>query len=276
VRFKDSVNCNLERWLAGSGRLFAVCALAAAAGCAPTPKGSDELLIVAGQSNALGFRLEAVDLPAGLRRPHPRVKIWDGEAFVTLEPGVNTGSPNNPRSWGPETAFAHAWLRDHPGRTLFVVKRARGSTPLAPSPGPDWAPASGELFSETTAEVRRARAWLAHRGVVPAAATILWMQGESDAARADAAAAYRANLAAALPQMRARWGDPDSRIAFGRIGLGWPYAGMVRAAQARVDAADPLAVAVDTAAYPLLRDGRHYAAEGQLRLGADLYAALKN
>jgi hypothetical protein len=272
VRFKDSVNCNLERWLA----VLAVAVLTCMAGCGPAPDASGELLIVAGQSNALGFRLDAADLPAGLRRPDPRVKIWDGRAFVTLRPGVNTGAPNNPRSWGPETAFAHAWLRDHPGRTLFVVKLARGSTPLAASPGLDWAPASGELFSQTETEVRKARAWLARRGAVPAATAILWMQGESDAARADAAAAYGRNLAAALPQMRARWGDPGSRIALGRIGLGWPYAGTVRAAQAQVDAADPLAVAVDTAAYPLLPDSQHYAAAGQLRLGVDLYAALEN
>jgi hypothetical protein len=248
-------------------------ATALLAGC-ERPAGPADLVVVAGQSNALGFRLSGEDLPPDLRQGDPQVRIWTGQRFETLRPGRNTGSPNNPAAWGPEVGFARAWRAAHPDRTLYVVKLARGSTRLAGGPGPDWAPGSGELFADTESEVRKARRRLTDAGLTPRVRAILWMQGESDAVQPQAAAAYRANLAAAVAQMRARWGEADTPVLIGRIAPGWPQAAQVRAAQAAVDAADPLTASVDTAAYPLLPDGAHYAAAGQLRLGAELYRAL--
>jgi hypothetical protein len=229
-----------------------------------------ELVVVAGQSNALGFLLSGRDLPPGAYRPDPRVRIWTDRGFETMTPGANTGSPNNPQCWGPEVGYAHAWLAAHRIGTLHIVKYARGSTALAEGAGCDWSPESGELFAKTTADVQAARRVMPARAPVSA---IVWMQGEQDAASEATARAYGRNLARALPRMRAEWADPATPVLFGRIGLNWPFAALVRAAQAQVDAADPLAASVETSEYPLLPDGLHYAAAGQLRLGADLYAA---
>lgn len=231
---------------------------------------SVELIVVAGQSNALGYRLTGADLPTGAYDPDPRVRIWTGRNFATLAPGRNTGAPANPQCWGPEVAYARAWLADRSRGALHVVKLARGSTALAANADRDWAPESGELFAETAAAVRAARRTLPDGTPVSA---ILWMQGEQDAAQQETAEAYGANLARALPVMRQRWGDPTTPVLLGRIAPSLRYAEVVRAAQAAVDAADPLAVSVDTSGYPLLPDRLHYAAEGQLRLGAAFYAA---
>lgn len=226
------------------------------------------LVILAGQSNALGFGLGPRDLPRGLG-PDKDVLIWSGAAFETLRPGLNTGTPANPLAWGPEVAFARAWRADHPTGRLFIVKSVKGSTALARNAGLDWSPGSGELFAQTIQRVRSAQAV----AKLPVSA-ILWMQGEADATRPEWARAYAANLQAAVGAMRARWAQTDTPLVLGRIGKGFPFAEMVRQAQAQVQAQTPRSALVDTDAYAL-QDGVHYTAAGQLALGADMHQALK-
>jgi hypothetical protein len=239
-----------------------------AAGRNPKPV---DLVVVAGQSNAVGYGLDAAEVPKELRRSDPGIRIWNGSAFVPLAPGANTGTVKYPQSWGPETGFARQWRATHPSGELFIVKSAKGSTALAAGPGLDWAPASRELFADTGQAVRKARAALAASGRTPRVTAILWMQGEEDAGDRTRAGAYRTNLTRALAAMRADWGDPSTRIVVGRITPGFPYARVVRAAQASATA-EAGAALVDTDSYPL-QDGVHYAAQGQARLGADMYRA---
>lgn len=240
---------------------------AAAGGCAQALPGA--LVILAGQSNALGFGLGPKDLPTG-QEPDKDVLIWNGKAFETMRPGDNTGTPLNPQAWGPEVAFARAWRADHPAGRLFIVKSVKGSTALARNPELDWSPQSGELFALTGDRIHAAQAGLK----LPVSA-ILWMQGEEDATRPDWAQAYEANLSAALSAMRAGWAQTDTPLILGRIGRGFPYAEQVRQAQARVQAHTPRSALVDTDAYPL-QDGVHYAAAGQMALGADMHRAFRS
>ncbi|MFN3585727.1 sialate O-acetylesterase [Phenylobacterium sp.] len=242
----------------------AVAGVLLCAACSPRP--TADLVIVAGQSNALGYGLSGQDLPADIG-PDAQVRIWDGARFAVMAPGRNTGSPNFPASWGPEAGFAHAWRAAHPDRPLYIVKYARGSTPLAPSPGRDWAPESGELFQETEEAVAAARAALEAQGLHPRIAAVLWMQGEADATDPARAGAYRSNLTALLAAIRERWAKADTPVVVGRIPDFGARAGEVRAAQAAVDAADPRTATVDAKGLPMQPDGLHIAAAGQLRLG---------
>ena len=68
--------------------------------CAPA------LVVVAGQSNALGYTLGPDDLPPHLRGPIARVMIWDSasQAFTPLQAGVNTGTGQQSRRLGPRSA----------------------------------------------------------------------------------------------------------------------------------------------------------------------------
>jgi hypothetical protein len=243
-----------------------------AAACSDKPEA--DLVVVAGQSNALGYGLSAADLPQDLRTPDPQARIWRDGRFQTLEPGRNTGSPNRPDTWGPEAAFAKTWRAARPERPLYLVKLARGSTSLAPTEGPDWSPGSRELFTETTAEVDAAKAALAAQGLRPRIAAVVWVQGETDAIDPAAARAYRANLAGLIKAMRQSWQAPAAPVVLAKIPDFGGHADEVRAAQAAVDEADALTLSVDAQGLPMQPDGLHIAAAGQARLGKALADAV--
>ena len=127
---------------------------------------ADSRIILAGQSNALGY----LNTGAAPYVPTPRVQIWadtngDGvpDAWNYMNPGVNTGTPENPTVWGPEVGFANSWLATHPTGNLWIVKIAKGSTGLAADPAQiDWSPSSsGEMYAQATAAIAAARANLA-------------------------------------------------------------------------------------------------------------------
>ncbi len=219
-----------------------------------------EVLIVAGQSNALGFQVTPAELPSWYA-PDARVQIFDGSAFVTMQAGVNTGTPANPNAWGPEVAYAAAWLNDpaNAGQTLYVVKSVKGSTGLAADPAEqDWSPASvGELFDATTAKVTAAKALLTG----PFHTTALWFQGEQDAASATKAAAYGTNLAGLETAAATSWGVDD--FQYGRIST-------TLANNATVQAAQPDGFATDDSAKQA--DQLHFTGAAQIDHGAEFYA----
>ncbi|MGA0608280.1 sialate O-acetylesterase [Phenylobacterium sp. VNQ135] len=255
-------------------RFFGPVLLALAIGlasCSAKPKA--DLVVLAGQSNALGY-LTRADVPVEIRWPDPEVRIWRDGRFEMLEPGRNTGSPNRPEAWGPEASFARVWRETRRDRPLYIVKLARGSTSLAPAEGRDWSPASGELFAEATREVEAAKAALSAQGRAPRIAAILWVQGEADAIDPAMARAYRANLTSLIKTMRLGWSAPQAVVAVVRIPDIGAQAGQVRAAQAAVDDADPLTVSVDAKGLPMQADGLHIAASGQVRLGQALARAV--
>jgi len=251
--------------------LVMVAALAVLSACGRNP--AADIVMVAGQSNALGY-LTAADVPEAFRTADPQVLIWRDGAFQPLQPGRNTGSPNRPDAWGPEASFARAWRAARPDRPLYVVKLARGSTSLAPAEGPDWSPSSGELFAQAGAELEAAKAALRAQGLSPRLAAVVWVQGESDAVHPVMASAYRTNLTSFIQALRQGWSAADTPVAMARIGRIGSHADQVRAAQAAVDKADPLTVSVDAEGLPMQPDGLHISAEGQLRLGEALAAAV--
>lgn len=238
------------------------------------------MVVVAGQSNALGYTLSATDLPPHLAVPAGGAMIWDQErrAFANLRPGTNTGSPNQPRNWGAEAQFAYRWHAEHPCARLYIVKYARGETGLAPDPArPDWSVRSpGELWDKATAEINAAKAALATRGLRPPLAAVLWMQGETDGETPAKAAAYEVNLKAFVDGVRTRWGDERTLVHIAQIDRpvpakpGWET---VRKAQAAVVASTPGAALIDTDPFERQpSDGTHLTAQGQVRLGDAFYA----
>ena len=236
-----------------------------------------ELLILVGQSNALGFSLDPARLPPDAAATDPRVQIWQAGRFVTLTPGANTGAPGQPATWGPEVGFVRAWKAAHPEGALYVVKHARGSIPLAVDPvGADWAPASGELYAKATAAVTAARTQLRAQGIENPKTTIVWGQGESDSVEPARAAAYRQNLEALIEAMRRDWQAADARFVIVKIPDWGHRAAEVRAAQAAVAAADDRVVAVEGHGLPMQDDGLHISADGQLQLGAAIARAAES
>ncbi len=239
---------------------------------------ASSLIVVAGQSNALGYTLGPADLPPHLGTPIAKVQVWDParRAFAPLQPGVNTGSPNNPGAWGPEAQLAFRWSRDHPCGDLRVVKYARGETGLASTPNDrDWSPSShDDVWDQATSELDAAKAALKTQGLSLRVEAVFWMQGETDAQDAAKAAAYRQNLTDMVMRIRTRWGDGQTSVYVGQIdrppgSKGWER---VRQAQAAVATAVPGVHLIDTD--PLARqpaDKVHFTASGQIQLGDGFY-----
>lgn len=219
-----------------------------------------QVALIVGQSNALGFQVTPAELPSWYA-PDARVQIFDGSGFVTMQAGVNTGTPANPTAWGPEVGYAAAWLDDpaNAGQTLYIVKSVKGSTGLAADAGAqDWSPSStGELFDATTAKVAAAKALLSG----PFHTTALWFQGEEDATSATKSAAYATNLADLKTAAATSWGVDD--FQYGRISTSLAYNGAVQAAQPD---------GFDTDHEPKQLDGLHFTGSAQIDHGAEFYA----
>src|SRR5688572_2292699 len=110
-----------------------------------------DVLLISGQSNPAGANLDESTVPTHLQAQDHGIKVWTGLALETLHNGYN----NRPASlgaslWGPEAQFAYKYRQDNPSKTLYIAKYAKGSTYLAPQSGAanDWAPSTGELFTE--------------------------------------------------------------------------------------------------------------------------------
>lgn len=238
---------------------------------------TDTRIILAGQSNALGF-LNTGPAPYV---PTARVQIWadtngDGvpDAWNYMLPGHNTGSLANPTVWGPEVAFAQKWLATHPlaSDNLWIVKSTKGSTFLEQQTGVgilDWSPEStGELFDTTTAMVTAAMASLAGGPYAFAAYdALLWMQGEEDATDQTAANAYLVNLQDFIARARAAWFV--QRIVIGRItdSVNLPFNQPVRVAQWQEFMDDAEAPSFKTIGFDMQPDLIHYNAAGHIKLG---------
>jgi hypothetical protein len=240
---------------------------------------SDAHVILAGQSNALGFGNTS---PAPYT-PTARVQIWTdtngdgtGDAWHYMQPGVNTGMPANPTAWGPETQFANDWLAHNPTGVLWIDKITKGSTGLAQDPTQlDWSPQShGEMFDTATASVKAAMHNL--DGTAYAFShwdAALWMQGETDATDASKANAYTANLTGFLASARQAWSVTDFIV--GRISDSPALAESlaVRQAEWNVDQSDAHMTSFKTIGNELQADGIHYDAAGQVQLGGQFFDA---
>lgn len=250
---------------------------------------SDAHIIIAGQSNALGF-LNTGPAPY---TPTAQVQIWTdtngdgvGDAFNYMRPGVNTGTAANPTDWGPEVQEANDWLKVHAGdgSYLWIVKdgeTVHGSTGLAHDATQlDWSPAStGEMYATTVAAARNALAYL-HGGPYSFDHYDVFdfMQGETDATDPTKAAAYETNLTGFVAAVRRDL--PVQDFVLGRIGdgVGAPADNLaVRVAQWDVDQADAHVGSFKTIGFERQSDNLHYDAVGQVALGHgffDAWAAL--
>lgn len=238
---------------------------------------TDSHIIIAGQSNALGY---LNDGPAPYC-PTARVQIWTdtdhdgrGDAWNYMLPGTNTGTLANPHVWGAEVEIANRWLAENPTGYLWIEKgdSVKGSTGLAEDAQAfDWSPRSdGEMYDRATAGIDAARSNLDGS---PYAFdhwdAVMWMQGETDATSQASASAYGANLAELVSAARADWSV--TQFVVGRISEAGAYSLDVRQAQWALDQADDDLVSFKTIGLEMRADGIHVA--DQIRLGGGFFNA---
>ena len=234
--------------------------------------------VIAGDSNNVGFDMDATTLPAGLETPGARVYVFEAGAtyWGQMRPGVNTGTDANPHAWGPEAELGRLLGVAYPGEAVLIIDIGRGSTGLAQDPGAvDWSPRSdGEMFDLACDTIAAAlRAYHEATGKpAPALDGVFWVGGPNDAYDAAKAHAYADNLTELFGAIRAEWmHDPQGRIVFSRAPDAGPYSLDVRVAQWAVDQADPYASSFKTIGYDMQADGVHYSAGGLVQLGQGLY-----
>ena len=265
-----------------------------------------DLILVAGQSNAVGYDAYAEELPADPKDAatmfwwrvgdpppdefdgtsarqwttlqfQPRTPAMSGDAAKKIGRQYGNFNKKSKGGFGPEIGMVRT-LTTKESRPLAVIKTAFSGTSVAA----DWnvgLPGKADacyraMIDEATAAIASAKA----KDVTLRPRAFVWVQGESDANAKDAPA-YVANLSAMLKSLRSELDAPDLILLLGvntRFGNGKnAFMPKVVEAQKEVAAALPRARYVDTAGAETLPPSHtHFTAVGTLEVGRRYAEAL--
>lgn len=232
-----------------------------------------DVIVIAGQSNAVGAPEGYGDLPVNLQGYLAGAQINSYYSYCS------DGAINEPdttvrtlasTSWGVEITMSQAlYARD--GRRVLIVKVAKGSTSLAV----DWA-IDGQLYNDLVSTINTAISTvITGRNHSVGRKTFVWIHGETDAYTQEHADAYLANFDAFKSSVEEDSISFDS-VVITRLNTGFlvsSYVGYdeVRAAQAIIGGRSGN-VMIDTDALEVKADGMHYSSAGLMALG-ELIAA---
>ena len=265
-----------------------------------------DLILVAGQSNAVGFDAYAEELPADPKDAstmfwwrvgdpppdefdgtsarrwttlqfQPRTPAMSGDAAKKTGRQYGNFNKKTKGGFGPEIGMVRT-LATKESRPLAVIKTAFSGTSVAG----DWNvghpgkadPCYRAMIDEAKAAIASAKS----KDITLRPRAFVWVQGESDANAKDAPA-YVANLSAMLQRLRADLNAPDMILLLGvntRFGNGKnAFMPKIIDAQKAVAAALPRARYVDTAGAATLPPSHtHFTAAGTLEVGRRYAEAL--
>jgi len=251
---------------------------------------SKELIIFAGQSNALGWRGNPSYLPENSSDSDIMFYFYEGVPPGSHSINFNSTSGNEWTTlapqihdpyialeqpfFGPEITLARKIYQS--GSDLMIFKCAVGGTDLAN----DWNKSnSGDfpLYKIMMEQLDTAFVRLNEAGIDFKIAGFFWMQGESDAADTYRANAYENNLRLFIQNIRTDLNSPELPFIIGRIGnkMGAPliHYEIVRTAQVHVAETDPFVEWIDTDDFSMVSDNLHYDSQGLIDLGERIAAA---
>lgn len=267
-----------------------------------------DLVLVAGQSNAVGFDAYADELPSDITdkdvmfwwrvgdpppddfdvtsarqwtdlKPQPRGNPMDvTKGDPKSRPARQYGNFKKPEGgFGPEMGLART-LRAREGKSPAIVKVAFSGTSMTQDWNPDDPGPGGACYRALVEETKTAIAAAKAQGITLRLRALVWVQGESDAT-AQAAPEYEKNLAKFLSRLRADLSAPDLLALIGvntRFGNGKnPHMPAVIAAQKALTAKDKQSAYVDTeGAETLPPSHTHFTAQGTLEIGKRYAEAL--
>jgi hypothetical protein len=265
-----------------------------------------DLILVAGQSNAVGFDAYAEELPADPKDAatmfwwrvgdpppdefdgtsarqwttlqfQPRTPAMEGDAAKKTGRQYGNFNKKSKGGFGPEIGMVRT-LTSKESRPLAVIKTAFSGTSVAG----DWnvgLPGKADpCYRAMVDEARAANASAQAKDITLRPRAFVWVQGESDANAKDAPT-YAANLSAMLQRLRADLKAPDMILLLGvntRFGNGKnAFMPKVIDAQKEVAAALPRARYVDTTGAETLPPSHtHFTAVGTLEIGRRYAEAL--
>ncbi len=271
-----------------------------------SPAETRDLILVAGQSNAVGFDAYAEELPADPRDadtmfwwrvgdPPPdefdgmSVRQWTTLQFQPRTPAMPAidgkkvarqyGNFNlkTKGGFGPEIGMIRT-LATKESRPVAVIKTAFSGTSVAGDWNVDRPGKADACYRAMIDEAKAALAAAQAKGVTLRPRAFVWVQGESDANAKDSSV-YAANLTKMLQSLRADLSAPDLILLLGvntRFGNGKnAFMPKVIEAQKEVAAALPRARYVDTSGAETLPPSHtHFTAVGTLEVGRRYAEAL--
>ncbi len=265
-----------------------------------------DVYILGGQSNMQGIA-KIKNLPVEYARTNamPHAFFWNGAAFEPFVLG-KTKSSTRVGEFGPELGFALAMATAD--RPVYLIKYHVSGQPLHhgwngnhwmggnPAPGrrnfyPGEKPGDGNqgiLYAKMRERFRAGIGALEDQVHTPVVRGFLWMQGEQDSKNEVSATAY----ATSLKRLHRRIAEDLNLeepipMVFGQVLPHEPplakftHRDEIRNQMAAADAASGRPEAIDrvkmvsTDGFGMLPDTVHYNAAGQLRLGREFAAAIK-
>ncbi len=259
-----------------------------------------DLILIAGQSNAVGYDAKPSELPAD--EADKQVMFWfragdpppdefdvtSGGKWTTLQPqpkGNPAPKTKGPRQYGnfsnpdggfgPEIGLARALVAKEK-KPLAIVKGAWSGTGMAQ----DWNPADsgpgGSCYRALVTETKDAIAAAKSQGITLRLRALAWVQGESDAS-ANAAPRYTQALGDMIAALRKDLAAPDliALVAVNtKFGGGKnPFMPKIVEAQQALATKDPRCAYVDTAS-ATIANSAHYDTAGTLDVGKRFAEAL--
>ena len=177
-----------------------------------------DIVLMAGQSNMVGWKNSAEDLAPRWRGHVENSYIWQNGAWAPLK----VGGGYQKATFGPEISFAHD-LQAAGDNSIGIVKVATNGSYLSREWNPE---AENELLDQLIEKTRAAMS-----GDKCRLRGLIWMQGEADAINQEDADAYKARFHKLITKLRIRIGCPDLPVVAGLIDPpedGCPHTNVVR------------------------------------------------
>lgn len=252
------------------------------------------IIIVAGQSNALNWHADATQLDTatidkkipfyfdtglppdrGFEIPFNATSdsSWVGLSYQRQQPFIKYF----PAFFGPEITLAEDLAQQIPNLAVFKCTYGGSNLALDWDKGND---SGNQLYDRMIGEFKHATNVLDSSKIDYKVVGFFWMQGESDAANNGFAANYENNLKSLIQNSRNDFQNASLPIVLGRINAHLPapylYKDQVIAAQMKVAEEDPLVSWVSIDDQVLDTDEIHLLAEGVKVLGNRMAKAWLN
>lgn len=235
--------------------------------------GKFRVFVLMGQSNMAGAA-RAANLEAPYNEPHDRIRLWANGRWETFVPS---------KRFGPGVSMAHQLAELCPDDTIGIIKVASGGTGIRGFEK-EWSferanltfdGKKGSLYQDLMHAVAEAKSISA-----PEFSGFVWKQGGADGTKKVLADTYYATFQQLVSDLRTDLDAPampvfvltyatDAQLAAIKEmpGNKRPYLRQVLMAHNRAGRDIPNTVTVHHGRLPVLPDGIHQNAEGQLMLG---------